>query len=167
LRQRIEEFDDEARCGDMLEDFHQANFDEGPDHIMKEAPEPIAKASYDMLSSAQKPLHKHTIVSQLDAIGRLMALKCNLGISRDGFNEMMIVFGSMLPTDHIQPHNMYEAQKILRSLKMPYEMIDACTNGCVLFRKEHEDAKYCPKCKSSRYLEVDSSDVIRSNRTSR
>jgi hypothetical protein len=52
LRQRIEEFDDEVRCGDMLEDFHQANFDEGPDHVMKEAPEPTAKAYYDMLSSA-------------------------------------------------------------------------------------------------------------------
>jgi hypothetical protein len=37
LRQRIEDFDDEAGCGDMSEDFHQANFDEGPDHVMKEA----------------------------------------------------------------------------------------------------------------------------------
>jgi hypothetical protein len=50
----------------------------------------------------------------------------------------------------------YEAQKLLRVLKMPYEAIDACTNGCVLFRKEHAYAKYCPKCKSSRYLELDS-----------
>jgi hypothetical protein len=101
----------------MLEDFHQENFDEGPDHVMKEAPEPTAKACYDMLSSAQKPLHKHTTTSQLDAIGRLMALKCKLGISRDGFNEMMIVFGSMLPTDHILPHNMYEAQKAFVHLR--------------------------------------------------
>jgi hypothetical protein len=38
---------------------------------------------------------------------------------------------------------------------MPYEAIDACTNGCVLFRKEHADEKYFPKCKSSRYLELD------------
>jgi hypothetical protein len=158
LRQRIEEFDDEAGCGDMLEDFHQANFDEGPDRVMKEAPEPTAKAYYDMLSSAQKPLHEHTTVSQLDAIGHLMALKCKLGISRDGFNKMMIVFGSMLSTGHILPHNMYEAQKILRLLKMPYETIDACTNGCFLFRKDHVDTKYCPKCKSPRYLEVDSGD---------
>jgi hypothetical protein len=41
---------------------------------------------------------------------------------------------------------------------MPCKPIDACTNGCVLFRKDHKDAKYCPKCKSSRYLEVDSGD---------
>jgi hypothetical protein len=87
-----------------------------------------------------------------------MALKCKLGISWDDFNEMMVVFVSMLPTDHILPHNMYEAQKILHLLKMPYELIDACTNGCVLFWKDHADAKYYPKCKSSRYLEVDSSD---------
>jgi hypothetical protein len=39
---------------------------------------------------------------------------------------------------------------------MPYEAIDACTNGCILFQKDHADAKYYPKCKSSRYLELDS-----------
>jgi hypothetical protein len=77
LRQHIEDFDDDVGCGDMLEDFHQANFDEGPEHVMKEAPEPTAKAYYDTLSSARKPLHQHTTVSQLDAIGCLMALKCN------------------------------------------------------------------------------------------
>jgi hypothetical protein len=61
---------------------------------MEEAPEPTAKAYYDMLSSAQKPLHEHTNVSQLDAIGRLMALMCKFGISRDSFNEMMVVIAA-------------------------------------------------------------------------
>jgi uncharacterized Zn finger protein (UPF0148 family) len=41
---------------------------------------------------------------------------------------------------------------------MPYEQIHYCPKGCVLFRKEHKDAKYCPKCKSSRYVEVDKGD---------
>jgi hypothetical protein len=35
---------------------------------------------------------------------------------------------------------------------------NGCPKGCVLFRKEHKDAKYCPKCKSSRYAEVDNGD---------
>jgi hypothetical protein len=73
-----------------------------------------------------------------------------------GFNEMLLVIGTFLPKEHSLPRGSYEAQKLLRVLKMPYEAIDACTNGCVLFRKEHADAKYCPKCKSSRYLELDS-----------
>jgi hypothetical protein len=28
----------------------------------------------------------------------------------------------------------------------------------MLFRKEYTEAKYCPKCKSSRFMEVDSGD---------
>jgi hypothetical protein len=85
-----------------------------------------------------------------------MALKCKFGISRDGFNEMLVVISTLLPKEHSLPQSSYEAQKLLRVLTMPYDAIDACTNGCVLFRKEHADAKYCPKCKSSRYLELDS-----------
>jgi beta-N-acetylglucosaminidase len=100
LRQRIETFDAEAECGDTIEDFHQGNFDEGPDQVMDEAPEETAKAYYNMLSSAQKPLHKHTDVSQLDGIVRLMALKCKFGISRDRFNEMLVVIGTLLPKEH-------------------------------------------------------------------
>jgi hypothetical protein len=157
LRQRIETFDAEAECRDMIEDFHQGNFDEGPDQVMDEAPEATTKAYYDMLSSTQKPLHEHTDVYQLDGIGRLMALKCKFCISRDGFNEMLVVIGTLLPKEHSLPQSSFEAQKLLRVLKMPYEAINACTNGCVLFRKDHVDAKYCPKCKSSRYLELDSS----------
>ena len=41
---------------------------------------------------------------------------------------------------------------------MPYEPIHACPKGCILFRKEHAEANYCVKCKSSRFLKVDSGD---------
>ena len=58
---------------------------------------------------------------------------------------MLTVFGSLLSEGHILPKSMYEAQKLLRSLKMPYEKI-------------HADANYYTKCKSSRWLEVDSGD---------
>ena len=71
---------------------------------------------------------------------------------------MLAVIGTLLPEGHILPKSMYESQKLLRALKMSYEQIHACPKGCVLFRKEHEHAKFCPKCKSSRYLEVDSDD---------
>jgi hypothetical protein len=42
---------------------------------MDEEMEKTAKAFYDMMSSAQKPLHDRTKVSQLDAIGRVMGFK--------------------------------------------------------------------------------------------
>ena len=87
-----------------------------------------------------------------------MGLKAELNLSREGFNKMLAVIGTLLPAGHVLPKSLYESQKLLRALKMLYEQIHACPNGCVLFRKEHKDAKYCPKCKSSRYLEVDSGD---------
>ena len=111
-----------------------------------------------MLEATQKPLHGHTKVSQLDGIGRLMALKSQFSLSRDAFDSLLTVFGSMLPENHIMPKSMYQAQKILGALKMPYEQIHSCPNGCILFRKEHEKDAYCPKCKASRFLEVDSGD---------
>ena len=100
-----------------------------------------------MLEAAQKPLHGQIKVSQLDDIGRLMALKSQFGLSRDAFDSMLTVFGSMLPEDHILPKTMYQATKILSALKMPYEQIHSCPNGCILFRKEHEPETYCQNAK--------------------
>jgi hypothetical protein len=155
VRQRVDDFDAEGGVADMLHDYHEAYFGEGH---REEEPEPTAKAYYDMLSAAQKPLHGQTKVSQLDAIGRVMAFKSQYSLSREAFDTMLTIFGSILPEGHILPKSMYESTKLLRALKMPYEQIHACEKGCVLFRKDHAEATHCPKCKSSRYLEVESVD---------
>jgi hypothetical protein len=155
VRPRVEDCDAEAGVVDMLDDYHEAHVAE---ELVEEEPEGSAKAFYDMFASAQKPLHGHTKVSQLDAIGRVMALKSRYSLSRDTFDGIVTVIGSLLPEGHILPKSMYESQKLLRALKMLYDKIHACPNGCVLFRKEYAEEKYCPKCKSSRFLEVDSGD---------
>ena len=72
VRQRIDECDAASGIGDMLDDYEEAHFGEGP---QEEEPEASTKAFYEMLEAAQKPLHGQTKVSQLDGIGRLMALK--------------------------------------------------------------------------------------------
>jgi hypothetical protein len=71
VRQRLEDYDGDAGVADWMDDIQQARFSEG----LEEEPEESAKSFYDMLSSAQKPLHKKTMVLQLDAIGRIMGLK--------------------------------------------------------------------------------------------
>ena len=105
-----------------------------------------------MFDVAQKPLHGQTKVSQLDAIGRVMAFKSQYSMSRDAFDGLLMVIGSLLPDDNVLPKSKYEAQKLLRALKMTFEQIHACSKGCVLFRKEYTEAKYCPKCKSEREM---------------
>ena len=134
VRQCIDDLDSDAGVVDMLDDFLEEHFDEGR---TEEEPETTAKAYYDMLATAQEPLHGHTKVSQLDAIARLMAVKSQFTLSRDAFDVMLTVIGSLLSEGHILPKNLYEAKKLLRALKMPYEMIHVCPNGCILFRKEH------------------------------
>ena len=83
-----------------------------------------------------------------------MAVKSQFTLSRDAFDVMLTVIGSLLPEGHILPTNLYEAKKLLPALKMPYEMTHACPNGCILFRKEHAEAKYYLKCESFRFVEV-------------
>jgi hypothetical protein len=154
VRPHVEDFDASAGVADMLDDFHEGQYAKGR---TEEEMEAIAKAFYDMMSSAQKPLHDRTTVSQLDAIGRLMGFKSECSMSREHFDGMLTVIGSLLPDGHILLKSMYESHKLLRALKMPYDQIHVCPKGCVLFRKEHKDVNYCPKCKSSRYV-VDSGD---------
>jgi hypothetical protein len=87
-----------------------------------------------------------------------MAFKLQYNLSREAFDGLLIIIGSLLPKDHVLPKNIYELQKLLRALKMTYEKIHDCPKGYVLFRKEYMDAKYCPECKLSRFMEVDSGD---------
>ena len=72
VRPRLEAFDDDVGVADMLDDAHQAHFAE------RREKEESAKDFYKMLDSAQKPLHERTMISQLDAIGRVMGLKAEL-----------------------------------------------------------------------------------------
>ncbi|TVU50191.1 hypothetical protein EJB05_01553, partial [Eragrostis curvula] len=156
VRQRVDDCDADGRVGDMLQDYQEARFHEQPRE--EEEPEESTKCFYDMFEASQKPFHGHTRVSKLDAIARLMAVKSQFSLSRNAFDVMFTVVASLLPEGHILPMSMYEAQKLLSALKMPYEHIHACPKGCVLFRKDHAEAKYCPKYGSSRFMEVDAAD---------
>jgi hypothetical protein len=50
-----------------------------------------------------------------------MAFKSQYIMSRDAFDGLLMVIGSLLPKDHVLPKCTYEAQKLLRALKMTYE----------------------------------------------
>jgi hypothetical protein len=58
---------------------------------MDDEPEPTSKAFYDMFDAAQKPRHGQTKVSQLDAIGHVMAFKSQYSMSRDAFDGLLTV----------------------------------------------------------------------------
>jgi hypothetical protein len=101
VRSHVEDYDGDARVGDMFNDFHEAQFAEGR---TEEEMEATAKAF-----SAKKPLHSQATVSQLDAIGRIMAFKSQFSLSQDAYDGMLAVIGSLLLEGHILPKSMYES----------------------------------------------------------
>jgi hypothetical protein len=148
------------RC---IENFVNANAPESP-HVEAETPQEAETSEepeentakyYETLFASQRPLHAHTDVTQLDAIARLLAFKSHRNLTREDFDDMLAVVGSILPKGHLLPENFYYSTKLLRDLKMSYEPIHACPKGCMLFTKEHAKTNYCIRCKSSRYFEVD------------
>jgi hypothetical protein len=147
VRPLLEEFVADAGMAELMADYHEAQFVQGME-VEEEDPKETAKAYYTMMEAKKKPLHENTMVSQLDAISRLIALKSSLAISREGFDLVLLVVGQLLPKVHFLPKNTYESQRLLRALKMPYDAIQACKNGCVLFRGDHEIAlgvtRSCP-----------------------
>jgi hypothetical protein len=92
VRPCLEACDDDEGVVDMLEDAHQALFNDTRDQEVMEEEE--AKLFYKMMDSTKIPLHDNNIVSQLDAIGRLLGVKSELNISREGFNRLLVVVGS-------------------------------------------------------------------------
>jgi hypothetical protein len=106
VRQRVEDYDADTGVADMLNDYHEPQFVKV---CTEDEPELTAKAFYDMFDAAQKPLHDQIKVSQLDAIGRVMAFKSQYNMSRDAFDGLLTVIASLLPEDHVLPKCMYEA----------------------------------------------------------
>ena len=59
------------------------------------------------------------------------------------------------PESETLPNNYYEAKKILRDLGLHYIKIDACPSDCMLYSKEHANAKECVFCGVSRWKSSD------------
>jgi hypothetical protein len=55
-----------------------------------------------------------------------MGLKDELNLSREGFDKMVAMWSYMLPATHIMSKNLYESEKLLLALKMPYDKIHVC-----------------------------------------
>lgn len=79
-------------------------------------------------------------------------------MSISGYDALLKFIHDLLPKDSKLPNTFSESKKLLSGLGMPYEKIDACVNGCMLFRKEHKDKTACHICREPRYVQLDSED---------
>jgi hypothetical protein len=75
-------------------------------------------------------------------------------LSNNCCNDVVKLIIGLLPADHKMPENLYQSKKIVLSLGMNYEKIDACENNCMLLWRDHENDTHCMRCNKSRYAVV-------------
>ena len=104
------------------------------------------------LEDAETPLYsscpKYTKVSAIMALYRI---KVKSGMSENYFNQLLTVVHDMLPVDNVLQHSTDEVKKFLKVFGFGYDQIHACTNDCILYRKEYKDMTSCPRCGLSRW----------------
>jgi hypothetical protein len=108
----------------------------------------LDKASRDLYEECQGCDKKHTVLWMTI---ELLKLKASNGLSDTSFSDLLQLLTKVLPKSNGLPNNTYLAKKIICPLTLGVEKIHACSNHCILFRKEHEFKEKCPTCNSSRY----------------
>jgi hypothetical protein len=69
------------------------------------------------------------------------------------FSKVILPLPNSLPTSEVV------ATTMVSRLGLRYDAIDACRNGCVLFRLENAELETCPICEAGRYKRVGLSRV--------
>jgi len=80
-----------------------------------------------------------------------MNLKAINGWADKSFMKLLQLLKEMLPAGNSLPNHNYEAKNILCPMDMEYKKIHACPNDSILYKKEFELLKNCPRCGLSRY----------------
>ncbi|XP_042460326.1 uncharacterized protein LOC122043816 [Zingiber officinale] len=116
------------------------NYTENPEEFMK------------FLEESEKPLYKGCQrYTKLSALVKLYNTKARHGMSDALFSDLLLDFGDMLPNNHNLSSSMYNVKKTLSCLALTHEKIHACSNDCILYRKQYKNCTSCPKCGLSRW----------------
>jgi hypothetical protein len=149
--------DDDSTSDDRMDEMLDAIRPEFGTNT-EDPPTPEVQKFFDILRASEEPLHKHTTVSVLDFVTRLMAIKSKFAFSNNCYKELLNLISDVLPMNHKMPKDMYQSKKLLSALGMEYEKIDVCKDNCMIFYKEHKNETKCLKCGKSRFVEVINED---------
>jgi hypothetical protein len=102
---------------------------------------------YELLKTAEKPLHPSTKPSKLSATVPMYNFKFVGGISNNIFSAILELMNQLLPPcDETLPGNTYEVNKFLSDMGLRYEKIPAYCNDCMLFWNGNKVLDSCIVC---------------------
>jgi hypothetical protein len=106
------------------------------------------------------PLFCGSNLSRLDCTLMVMNVCRTHKVSNACITELLCLFSKViLPSPNSLPASERVATAMVSRLGLRYDSIDACRNGCVLFRREYAALENCPICEASRFKRVGMSRV--------
>ena len=104
------------------------------------------------LEDAETPLYSQCAkYTKVAAIMGLYKIKVKSGMSESYFDQLLALIHDMLPKENVLPKSTDEVKKFLKQFGFGYDVIHACKNDCILYRKKYEDSVSCPRCSESRW----------------
>ncbi|WMV42845.1 hypothetical protein MTR67_036230 [Solanum verrucosum] len=155
---KIGEDNEEDEIHDILRDLHPVfnvdNMNKRDDDVLEEEPNPEAKRFYSLLKDFDQPLYEGSKVSKLSTLVKLLHIKSIGHWSNNSFNMLLkMLKKDLLPDESNLPDSYYEARKLIKSLGISYDRIDACRNDCMLYWKNDKFVDSCKICGASRWKE--------------
>ena len=106
------------------------------------------------------PLYYGSNLSRLDSTLMFMNVCRTHKVTNACITELLHLFSKViLPVPNSLPTSEGIATTMLSKLGLKYDTIDACRNGCVLFRREYAELETCPVCEACRFKTVGLSRV--------
>ncbi|XP_027158442.1 uncharacterized protein LOC113760068 [Coffea eugenioides] len=128
----------------------------GTNELNREGDIPVSEAEkfYKLIDDSQQDLYRGCKnFSKLSFIIRLLHLKCLGKMSNKIFNMLVELLREAFPEAMTNlPSSYYEAEKLMNTLGLGYEKIDACPNDCSLYWGSAEKRTSCETCNELRWV---------------
>jgi hypothetical protein len=96
------------------------------------------------LPPQKKKVHDGTNMIVLQAVTHLMGFKSKYSFSNQCYNDIVKFVIDLIPAKHNMPKDLYQSKKIMVSLEMDYEKIDAYEkNACCFGRNTRTILNVC------------------------
>jgi hypothetical protein len=101
--------------------------------LESEDPPPNVQNFYRLLATLEEKVHDGIDVTVLHVVTRLMVFTSKYIFSNHCYNDIMMLIINLIPAKHNRAKDLYQTKKIVSSIGMNYEKIDACEKYCMLF----------------------------------
>ena len=113
-----------------------------------------------LTDECRTPLFCGSELSRLDTTLLFMNVCRTHKVTNACITELLHLFSKViLPLPNSLPTSEGMATSMVTRLGLKYDTIDACRNGCVLYRREYSQLEACPICEAGRYKHVGLSRV--------